>query len=278
MQKSFFYFICRAYIAKRLERRIALDQPSTISRAIFEIMDTCLLAGKIMLQSGAETYRVEDTMIRIAETLGIPGSHSYVTPTVIMFSTNGTDPAKLIRIAERTTDLHKIAQVNLVSRRISSGELNVNEAYELLKVIEAAPSEYSVRLRIIAAAIASGCFSIMFQGSWSDFLPAIVAGGVGYAASLYLHRWVQVKFFAELSAAFLIGLLAAIFINLGWGDQLDKIIIGSIMPLVPGLLITNAIRDLMAGHLVSGISKGADALLTAFATGSGVAIVLTFIY
>jgi uncharacterized membrane protein YjjP (DUF1212 family) len=60
----------------------------------------------------------------------------------------------------------------------------------------------------------------------------------------------------------------------GLGRDLDKIIIGSVMPLVPGLLITNAVRDLMAGHLVSGMSKGAEAFLTAFAIGSGVALVL----
>ncbi|MNJ01474.1 hypothetical protein D3C73_1611210 [compost metagenome] len=56
---------------------------------------------------------------------------------------------------------------------------------------------------------------------------------------------------------------------------MDKIIIGSVMPLVPGLLITNAVRDLMAGHLVSGLSKGADAFLTSFAIGTGIGLVLS---
>lgn len=63
--------------------------------------------------------------------------------------------------------------------------------------------------------------------------------------------------------------------KLGIGIDLDKIIIGSVMPLVPGLHITNAVRDLMAGHLVAGLSKGAEAFLTAFAIGSGIAIVLS---
>lgn len=63
--------------------------------------------------------------------------------------------------------------------------------------------------------------------------------------------------------------------KLGIGTDLDKIIIGSVMPLVPGLHITNAVRDLMAGHLVAGLSKGAEAFLTAFAIGSGIAIVLS---
>ena len=62
----------------------------------------------------------------------------------------------------------------------------------------------------------------------------------------------------------------------GYGTQLDKIIIGGVMPLVPGLLITNAVRDLMAGHFTAGMAKGAEAFLTAFAIGSGIALVLSF--
>lgn len=74
----------------------------------YEIMEVCLLAGKIMLQSGAETYRVEDTMMRMAR-FGIEHTHSYVTPTGIIFSAEGSEPTKtkLIRISERSTDLKK---------------------------------------------------------------------------------------------------------------------------------------------------------------------------
>lgn len=70
-------------------------------------------------------------------------------------------------------------------------------------------------------------------------------------------------------------MLAALLVSLGLGRELDKIIIGSVMPLVPGLLITNAVRDLMAGHLVSGLSRGAEAFLTAFAIGTGIAVMFT---
>lgn len=85
------------------------------------------------------------------------------------------------------------------------------------------------------------------------------------------------KFFAEFSASFLIGIVASLLVLAGIGKELDKIIIGSVMPLVPGLLITNAVRDLMAGHLVSGLSRGAEAFLTAFAIGAGIAFVFTIL-
>ncbi|MDR6724207.1 uncharacterized membrane protein YjjP (DUF1212 family) [Paenibacillus amylolyticus] len=239
------------------------------------VIATCLLAGKIMLQSGGETYRVEDTMKRMAAALGLPHSHSYVVPTGIFFSVDATEPAKLIRISERTTDLHKVSEVNAISRRIGQGELSAIDAYGLLQQIEGQPSSYSFAVQLTAAALSSGCFTIMFGGGWGDFIPALICGGTGYAAVIAFHRLVLVKFFAELTASFVIGLLAFLLVYLGLGHELDKIIIGSVMPLVPGLLITNAVRDLMAGHLVSGLSKGAEAFLTAFAIGTGIAVVFS---
>lgn len=245
----------------------------------YEIMEVCLLAGKIMLQSGGETYRVEDTMMRIAAAFGIEKSHSYVTPTGIIFSAEGTEPTKtkLIRISTRSTDLKKVAMVNSISRKITSGELNLESALTLLKELDALNVTFPFMVQVAAASIASGCFMIMFMGEWIDFIPAMLSGGVGYFGFLYFHRYIPVKFFSEFLASFIIGLLSFFLVKIGAGQQLDKIIIGSVMTLVPGLLVTNAVRDLMAGHLVSGLSKGAEALLTAFAIGSGIAVVLSFL-
>jgi uncharacterized membrane protein YjjP (DUF1212 family) len=245
----------------------------------YEIMEVCLLAGKIMLQSGGETYRVEDTMMRIAASFGIDNTHSYVTPTGIIFSAEGTEPTKtkLIRISERSTDLKKVSIVNSISRRISSGEVNLQEALAQLREIDSLNLTFPFMIQVAAASVASGCFMIMFNGGWSDFIPAMLSGGLGYLSFIYFHRFVPIKFFSEFLASFIIGLLSFLFVKIGVGHHLDKIIIGSVMTLVPGLLVTNAIRDLMAGHLVSGLSKGAEAFLTAFAIGSGIAFVLAFL-
>ncbi|WP_097677900.1 threonine/serine exporter family protein [Bacillus massilinigeriensis] len=243
-----------------------------------DVMDVCLLAGKIMLQSGAETYRVEDTMMWIARGFGVGQSHSYVTPTAIIFSIEGMGETKtrLLRITNRTTDLEKVTIVNSISRNIHSKGLTLEEAYEALKEVEKAKLQFPLYIQILAAAISSGCFVIMFQGGWYDFIPAFMSGGVGLLSQQNFHRLVPIKFFSEFLSSFLIGFLAFLFVKIGWGTELDKIIIGSVMPLVPGLLITNAVRDLMAGHFVSGLSKGAEAFLTAFAIGAGIAVVLTF--
>ena len=177
---------------------------------------------------------------------------------------------------ERTTDLYKVTLVNGVSRKISNGELNLKEAMTNLHEIEKADFTFPIYQQIFAASIASGCFLLMFLGQWKDFIPAFIAGGLGYVCFIYIHRVLRIRFFSEFLASLVIGIIAFIFVSLGIGIQFDKIVIGSVMPLVPGLLITNAVRDLMAGHLVSGLAKGADAFLTASAIGAGIAVVVGF--
>ncbi|MBS4205598.1 threonine/serine exporter family protein [Lederbergia citrea] len=239
------------------------------------VVETCLLAGRIMMQSGAETYRVEDTMLRMASSCGLPESQSFVTPTGIIFSLEGLNPTHFVRISERGTDLEKIAKVNDISRRMASKELTAREAFLELKNVDEANLSFPIWLQIIAAALASGSFLIMFKGNWSDFTPALLVGGTGFSILLLTQHSTKVKLFADFSAAFVIGLLALFMVKAGFGLELDLIVIASVMPLVPGLLITNAIRDLMAGHFVSGVSKGAEAFLTAFAIGAGVAVVFS---
>jgi uncharacterized membrane protein YjjP (DUF1212 family) len=238
--------------------------------------ELCLLAGKIILQNGGETYRVEDTMTRIAAAYGYPDSQSFVMPTGIMFAINGANPlTRLVRISDRMTDLHKVTLVNDLSRKVCSGSLSAVEALEQLREIERVRMLYPGWLQVAAVTVASGCFLLMFRGGWNDFIPAMLTGGLGFALLIGLHRLVSIRFFAEFLSSMLIGTLAILLVRTGIGHELDLLIIGSVMPLVPGLLITSAVRDLMAGHLVSGLSKGAEALLTSSAIGAGIAVTLS---
>ncbi|WP_188632309.1 threonine/serine exporter family protein [Lentibacillus kapialis] len=240
------------------------------------IAKVCMLAGKIMLESGAETYRVEDTMNRIASATGLENVQSYATPTGINFSADFAAVTNFIRIENRSTDLHKIADVNSISRDITSGRITINQALTRLNDVDHKRLPFPYWMQIVAAAFVSGSFSFMFGGSWLDIIPSFIAGGIGYAIMAVAAKWVAISFIAHFTASFFIGLIAILFIANGLGSNLDKVITGAVMPLVPGLHITNAVRDLMAGHLVAGVSKGVESLLTAFAIGAGVAVIFAF--
>lgn len=249
-----------------------------MSNNVNEIIEVCLLAGKIMLSNGGETYRTEDTMSRIAKAYNIDEVHSYVTPTGIFLTVQAEiediGKTKFIRITERSIDLNKVSLVNDISRQICLSNISIEEAYKRLFEVEKLKTLYPLWVQIFAAAIASAFFALMFGGMWADFLPAFLAGGIGFLVFNIIHRFIKVKFFSEIIASFTIGILAVFFVKYGIGLNQEKIIIGSIMPLVPGLIITNAVRDLMAGDLVSGLARGSEALITALAIGVGIASVI----
>lgn len=249
-----------------------MNETDSEQDSLKSILDACLLAGRILLQSGAETFRVEDTMVRMARACGVE-AESFVMPTGILFSTKDAEWAKLNRITSRSTDLAKVIQVNDVSRRLTEGAIDIREALARLQVIHKAPESYPTWARLLFAALTSGCFLLMFKGALHDFLPACAIGMLGYGMDVLVYRTIGLKFFAELFAAFCIGLGAHLFsIHSGFGGPFNRMVVASVMPLVPGMLITNAVRDLMTGHLVSGISKGMEASLAAFAIGAGIAV------
>lgn len=239
-------------------------------------IDCLLLAGRIMIESGAETYRVEDTMLRMAQSQNMLDAQCYATPTGIIFSLGKTQPTRITSISSRVTDLQKISLVNSVSRRLTSHIISLEDAYDELKSIQKTNYFLPIYIQIFAAALASGCFLIMFKGGWSDFPTAFIAGGLGFLTLILMNHLTKVKFFSEFTASLIIGVIAFLAVKFNYGTEIDKIIISSVMPLVPGILITNAVRDLMAGHFMSGMAKGAEAFLTAFAIGAAIAVTLGF--
>ncbi|PTG96094.1 hypothetical protein BU632_06345 [Staphylococcus chromogenes] len=239
-----------------------------------KVLDVVLLAGKVLLESGAETYRVEDTMGRIAASFGLDDTYAFVTSTAIMFSLNDRTNTRLVRVRERTTDLEKIAIANNVSRKISQNKITLDEAKTELIHLEQASLQFSFIVKFLSAAIASGFFLFMFGGVAHDFIYAVMAGAGAFLTFDLVQRYIQIKFFSEFISSMVVIAVAASFTKLGMTVNQDIITIAGVMPLVPGILITNAIRDLMAGELLSGMSRGVEAALTAFAVGAGVAVVL----
>jgi len=235
-----------------------------------------LLAGKLLMQSGAETFRVEDTMRRMAISQGYTDAVSYATATGVFFSAGHDTPTRIVHVTSRSFHLDKISRINDISRKLTSHQLTVEEAYEALLRIEASGQAVRPAMQIFFAAMASGSFVLLFQGGLNDIPVAVFAGGFGYIFLLLVQQATKIKFFAEFISSLVIGCTAAAAVHFGLGIETDKIIISAVMPLVPGVAITNALRDLIAGHMVSGVSKGIEAFLTALCIGSGIAVALSF--
>lgn len=238
------------------------------------LMDTAMLAGKMMLESGAETYRVEDTMHHILKTSHLEVVEILVVLTGITACISGENvaPVTLIQgIEKRGTNLSVIEQVNQISRRYCGGEIELQEAYDQLKRVESVPYPSALAF-FIPLAVAVG-FTISLGGSLYDVLATVIVGlalsGVMAGAEMAGIDGLIL----DIGTSFCVGLMAVIVKSiLGGAINLDTVVIGSIMPLVPGVAITNAVRDTLQGDYISGCARILEAFLKAAAIALGVGV------
>lgn len=238
--------------------------------------DVIMLAGRILLESGAEGSRVEDTMTRIAITLGHKESNSFVTNTVINFMLHDESYPRMYRIRTRDTNLHRISRTNGISRRLALGDISLEDAFQELQKIyqEQSIKNHYLFYKFIAAAVISVSFLYLQGGHLTDVLTALLAGSFGYIVVEILQQKLHAQFIPEFMGALVIGLVTIIGHNLIPCGSISTIIIAAVMPIVPGVLITNAIQDLFGGHMLMFTTKSLESLVTAFGIGAGVSTVL----
>ena len=148
--------------------------------------------------------------------------------------------------------------------------------YDRLVILDKSTPDFRPVLKVIAAALIGGTLEVVYGGRWSDMLLTMGIAALGYASYVILNRFFRTEFASEFVAAVIIGMCGIIAVKTHLGSDMGMIITGGIMPLVPGVLLTNAVRDLLAGHILSGTSRLIEGLITACALGMGIALVLRF--
>lgn len=242
------------------------------------IINTCLLAGKIMTQSGSEMYRVEDTMTRIAKKSGVKEINIFGTPTAIGIGIDDDVGFQMKQIKSRSINLEKVSRVNNLSRQYVAGDVDLDYVYNRLKTIDRDTQEFPLWMQAGSAAVVSSTLMILFttQYDWIDFPISAVIGMFGFLFFSYINDKTKLKFISEFISSIVIASVAILCVHIGLGKNIDNILIGSIMPLVPGVPLTNSLRDLLESHLLAGIARGIEAILSALAVGIGIAVVLKF--
>lgn len=241
------------------------------------VVNTCLLAGRIMIENGSEMSRAEDTMKRIAINSGINNLKLFATITGIIISIPDSTNSQVEEIQRRAIDLEKVSAVNTYSRRYAEKDISLIEFYEKLSTLDDATPFFPFWLQVLGAALVSGPLMTAFSGNMVDLGITTLAGAIGYIVFYFINRILNIKYISEFFSSIVIGILAVFAVRWGLGHSVDDIIIGSVMPLVPGVPLTNAVRDILNGHLVSGPARGVEALLSACAIGFGIAFVFRFL-
>ncbi|NNJ13000.1 threonine/serine exporter family protein [Chloroflexales bacterium ZM16-3] len=269
-----------------------LDQRRHVRAQLREVLAIALHAGKIMLESGANTARTEDTVRRIGCGLGAEELNSYVTPSGIIASIHAHDEhrTRILRIAAQGVDLSRMAAVVEVAARIERGELDRSGTTDALDQIAAQPRCYGRWITTIAVALAAACFSVLFGGQLWEFLVVLVAAGLGQyvrerLTRLGLNRLLitavvsGVATFVALILALGVPWLAPLLTaSLPWlpgpHPSVAICVAASAVLLVPGLLMVSSISDLFRGDTLAGMARATMALLTIFSIGIGMWMVL----
>ena len=244
---------------------------------INKILKILKLISQIMLENGAETYRVEDTIMRICESFDFVEVEAIVIPTgaFISVSMDGASSTHTVikRVKNRTIDLTKVNCANTISRQITTGAMTLEQAIIQLQDMSYSRAEKKL-LPILAAGLSAGFFTLLFGGGMFDFSIAALSGSIVQIVAFILRREDMFHFIISLTGGIITASIAIATTHIFSLGNLELIISGGIMPLLPGLAMTNAIRDSMRGDLVSGVARGTEALIVAVTLAVGVMIVL----
>lgn len=233
--------------------------------------------GEVILSSGGETHRVEDTVERILSVQKGRMPETFVTPTGFFASIQGNlsgTITKFRRISKRATNLEKLTRANSLSRNFVEGKITLQEGFEELEAIEQI-KPFPLRTVILSYGVVCFSFALLFNGTIFDALSAFVVGILlGFISQIMSLKKVP-PFLVSLFGGVVVAIFTLSFYLLGFGTTYDTVITGSIMPLVPGMALTNSVRDIMNGDFISGAAMLAEALITAVAVAAGVGVVLS---
>lgn len=246
----------------------------------YETMNYCLLAimdiGELLLMHGAEVSRVEDTIMRLCRAYGFARSDVFTITSSIVVTvmlSDGRAITQTRRIRERVTDLGRVARINALSRSICAELIALDTFRKKIQEIQnlkPAP----VLLQLGMYMMISASLSVFFGGTWMDGLAAALSGIVLFAALkgstiLKLTSIIQNMICSAITAAAVLLLVRA-----GIGVHPDKIMIGNIMLVIPGIQLTTSLRDMINGDMISGLLNMSEALLKAVSVAMGFVIVL----
>lgn len=240
------------------------------------ILTLANLTGKIALQSGAETYRVEDIISRICKHYGL-NAQCFVSITCIITSVRnykGELFSSVERVASRTTNLNKVHSINQLVRDLK--KYSFEEFYSAVIAIDK-EIPYNKFIYFLAYSFGAFFFALLFKGGIRDAISAFIGGGIIFLISDFANRLQTNTFFLNTLGGFFCTLFSYLSVKVGFTETVSYSTIGTIMLLVPGIALTNAIRDLVAGDLLSGMSRAVEAFLVGAALASGTGFALFII-
>lgn len=240
------------------------------------ILEAILDVGEIMLIGGAEVSRVEDTVSRMSGAYGFTKADVYVTPVVIVATVrdnSGDIHTQCRRVMNTSPDLTRVEKCNALSRKICSQVIPLDELRDAVEEIRRTPL-FPAWITFAAYGIMCGGFAVLFGGGAPDAVCAGICGLILFVIQQFCRRLRMQDMVLTLTASLAIGFAAVMMTELGLTDSPDMTIMGTIMPMISGLALVTALRDMINNDLTSGVTGLLAALVRALMIALGCGLVL----
>ena len=231
-----------------------------------------------MLACGSEVSRIEESVTRICNSYGATKCDVFCITSVIIVTgiwKNQEVITQSRRISQGARNFNKLEMLNSLSRDICEKKTPLDEVEERLKKISER-KHYSKRILLIGSILAASSFTVFFGGTFLDALAAMICGVAVFLVEQFVYDRRMNKVVYNIVCSFMAGLIAVFLVWVGIGKSLDKIMIGCIMLLIPGLNFTAAVEDILVGDTATGALRIFEAVLTACAIALGFALAVYF--
>ena len=233
--------------------------------------------GRRLMNSGAEIYRVEESVQRLLQAYG-QKAQVFAIPSCLIVSIEtpeGHPITKMQRIGAHGTDIFLLEQCNDLCRKLCRDPIPVEEALAEVKKLDAAHRQMPESVVLLGYFAAAAFFALFFGGGLGDAISAGIAGLLAGVCVMNGRSYFGSNIFFRTFLSTSVGAFAALgLVRVGLGHNLWAVTIGTLMVLVPGMALTNAMREIMAGDIISGVTRTAEVILVATAIALGTALPL----
>lgn len=236
-----------------------------------EIVTLCGQVGTILLENGAETARVENTVEYVGRAAKLPVV-CHATMTGIFVSSEKDAATRIFKVRVGDFNLQKVDDINTLSRQYYRHEISFRKLKKEVQRVDHESRDFSWLVKCIGAGLVSMPPMLLFKATWGDLFIAFFVGIIGYLISQFVAHHNKTPYIPVALGSLAISFIANVLGDVGIAHDANYIIISALMPLVPGVPMTNSLREIIERNTISGLVRATDAIMSGISIGSGVIV------
>ena len=253
-----------------------IEKPPLDRETLRDVIDLALWAGQMLLQTGADAERVEETVHRIGTDLGAAWVDALVSPNALIVTTSSGDEfrTKVRRVNNLGVNMAIVEGISHLTHRIGEGKMDRFAVRAELERLDSLPREYNRWVIVGTVGLACAAFCQLFGGD----LPVTMVTFLAAATAMFVRQELTSHYFnaflVVIVTAFVAGLIASLATVWQLGARPNLALMASVLLLVPGVPLINAVQDMIRGHIVIGLVRGITGLVISLCIALGLLLAM----